>query len=131
MFIFDTDILSASLKRVPPPRLVQRIARVNPEDQATTSITVGELSYGAQRVGRLDLWARIELLLAGLTIVDFDRRAAETYGALRARLEADGRRLAEADLRIAAIALTHRATLVTGNTRHFERIEGLEVEDWL
>lgn len=130
MFIFDTDILSASLKRVPPPRLVQRIARVNPEDQATTSITVGELSYGAQRVGRLDLWARIELLLAGLTIVDFDRRAAETYGALRARLEADGRRLAEADLRIAAIALTHRATLVTGNTRHFERIEGLEVEDW-
>lgn len=104
---------------------------MRPELQATTTITVGELSYGVQRVGRLDLWARFELLLSGLAIVDFDRRAAETYGALRARLESRGRRLAEADLRIAAIALTHRATLVTGNTRHFERIDGLEVEDWL
>jgi len=46
-------------------------------------------------------------------------------------LEREGCRLADPDLRIAATALTQRATLVTGNARHFARLPGLEVEDWI
>ncbi|MDP9373953.1 MAG: type II toxin-antitoxin system VapC family toxin, partial [Chloroflexota bacterium] len=53
------------------------------------------------------------------------------YGTLRAELEAAGTPLAEPDLRIASIALTHDLTLVTGNLRHFGRISGLAVENWL
>ncbi|HSR22290.1 MAG TPA: hypothetical protein VLW53_01985 [Candidatus Eisenbacteria bacterium] len=50
---------------------------------------------------------------------------------MRADLERSGRPLAEPDLRIAAIALAHDLTLVTGNGRHFSRIPGLRVESWL
>ena len=64
-------------------------------------------------------------------MLDFDRTVAERYGALRADLERGGRRLADLDLRIAAIATVHHATLVSGNVRHFARVPGLIVEDWL
>jgi tRNA(fMet)-specific endonuclease VapC len=66
-----------------------------------------------------------------IDVIPFDAAAAERYGALRAQLEAAGQRLAEADLRIAAIALAHDLTLVTGNVRHFARVPELRVENWL
>jgi tRNA(fMet)-specific endonuclease VapC len=50
---------------------------------------------------------------------------------IRARLESEGRRLDEPDLRIASIALSRRLTLVTGNVRHFARVADLLVENWL
>jgi len=129
--LFDTDVLSALLRREPLPKLHQRLARLPVRDQGTTTITLGELSYGAHRAGRLDLYARARVILADLEIVGFDVPAAEEYGAVRARLERRGTRLDEADLRIACIALAHDRTLVTGNARHFGRVEGLRVENWL
>jgi tRNA(fMet)-specific endonuclease VapC len=59
------------------------------------------------------------------------REAAEIYGRLRSDLERKGTPLADPDLRIAATALAHTATLITGNVRHCGRIPGLSVEDWL
>jgi tRNA(fMet)-specific endonuclease VapC len=53
------------------------------------------------------------------------------YGKLRARLERVGTPVSEPDLRIASIALNLQLTLVTGNVRHFSRIPGLNVENWL
>jgi predicted nucleic acid-binding protein len=50
---------------------------------------------------------------------------------IRARLEAEGRRLDEPDLRIASIALSRRLTFVTGNVRYFARVADLLVENWL
>jgi tRNA(fMet)-specific endonuclease VapC len=64
-------------------------------------------------------------------VLPFDRPAAETYGRLRAELERAGTPLSEPDLRIASIALTHDLTVVTGNVRHFARVSGLRVENWL
>ena len=64
-------------------------------------------------------------------MLDFDRAAAEHYGALRAHLESAGMRLADPDLRIAANVVTHHATLVSGNVRHFTRVPDLVVEDWV
>jgi len=131
-YCFDTDVLSAVLRRDPPLALVRRLARVPPTEQTTTAITVGELLYGAARRGSPALTRRVrELLESALSIVPFDRRAAEVYGELRALLEREGRRLDEPDLRIAAIARSRELTLVTGNVRHFERVPELVVENWL
>lgn len=129
---FDTDILSALMRPEPPLGLIRKIAEVPPVEQATTSITLAELLYGAARRGSSKLIERIrDLVTPALAILPFDRAAAEVYGPLRASLEAQGRRLAEPDLRIASIALSNEIVLVTRNVRHFARVPNLVVENWL
>jgi tRNA(fMet)-specific endonuclease VapC len=131
-YCFDTDVLSAVMRRDPPMHLVRRLAATPPDEQATTAVTLGELLYGAAKRGSRSLAARVRDLVTGaLVVLPFDEPAAEVYGALRASLEAAGTRLAEPDLRIASIALAREVILVTGNVRHFKRVPGLEIEDWL
>ena len=65
-----------------------------------------------------------------MPILSFDSIAAQFFGVLKAALEAEGKRLADADLWIGAMARAHRATVVAGNTRHFERIAGVLLENW-
>ena len=55
---------------------------------------------------------------------------AEVLGMLKAQLEREGTRLDDFDLAIAACALTHNLILVTNNTEHFSRIQGLRIENW-
>jgi tRNA(fMet)-specific endonuclease VapC len=69
--------------------------------------------------------------LATLRVVGLDRGSAEEFGRTKALLESEGRGLADAHLLVGAIALTHGATAVTGNTRHMQRIPGLTVENWI
>ena len=132
MYCFDTDVLSAVIKRDPPLALIRRLAQIPAAEQFTTTITLGELLYGAARRGSARLTRQVrEVVAIASTVLPFDVRAAEVYGPLRAELEAAGAPLAEADLRIASIALSRRLTVVTGNVRHFERVPDLAVENWL
>jgi predicted nucleic acid-binding protein len=133
-YLLDTDIISNLLRRTPSTTLVRRLASVDPDQQFTTSVTVGELVYGAHRVpDRTELLLeRIdEVLGADLPVLAFDDHAARRYGALRADLERSGTPIGDADLRIAAIALTHQLTVVTANVRHFDRVPDLAVQNWL
>jgi tRNA(fMet)-specific endonuclease VapC len=132
VYCFDTDTLSAVIRRDPSLRLIRRLAQVPPSDQATTTINLGELLYGAAKRGSERLTRRVrEVVSSAISIVPFDEGAAEVYGPLRASLEGDGSRLDEPDLRIASIALSRGLIVVTGNVRHFARVPGLEVENWL
>jgi tRNA(fMet)-specific endonuclease VapC len=132
MYCFDTDVLSAVIRRDPPLSLIRRLAALPAAEQATTAITMGELLYGAARRGSLSLTRRVSDLLTGaISILPFDREAAVEYANIRTTLEAAGEPLHEPDLRIASIARSRELTLVTGNTRHFSRVPGLIVEDWL
>jgi tRNA(fMet)-specific endonuclease VapC len=133
MIIFDTDVISYTMRARPPVNLIRQLATVAPEDQATTSINLGELVYGACRSDKKQrlLDAIDTLVVTNIAVLPFDEAAARVYGDLRARLETAGTTVSEPDLRIAAITLSRGATLATGNTRHFEKIPGLAVEDWL
>jgi predicted nucleic acid-binding protein len=132
VYCFDTDTLSAVIRRDPPLSLIRRLAQTPPEEQFTTAITLGELLYGAAKRGSATLTRKVrELVIGALPVLPFDDRAAEVYGPLRAGLEADGRRLDEPDLRIASIALSRGLVVVTGNVRHFSRVPDLKVENWL
>jgi tRNA(fMet)-specific endonuclease VapC len=134
MYLLDTDILSNLMRRAPSSALVAKVARVPPEHQFTSSITLGELVYGAHRLRERTaaLLERIEdTLLPNLPVLPFDASAAGLYGEIRARLEQRGTPIGDADVRIAAIALAHRLKVVTGNERHFRRVPGLETENWL
>ena len=132
MICLDTDVLSVFLRRGASPSAQRRLAEVSADSHFTTSITLGELLYGAVRRQSVSLMRAIEEYVQGdVTIVPFDEPAARSYAEIRVGLEATGQRLDDPDLRIAAICVAHDLTLVTGNVRHFERVPGLRVENWL
>ncbi|MCE2466009.1 MAG: type II toxin-antitoxin system VapC family toxin [Dehalococcoidia bacterium] len=134
MYLLDTDILSNLLRRLPSMTLVAKIAATPQESQFTSSITLGELLYGAHRLGPMSdaLLKRLDMtLVPNLPVIPFDADAARSYGEVRAELERKGTPIGDADLRIGAIALARGFTVVTGNVRHFNRIPGLPVENWL
>ena len=134
MYLLDTDILSNLMKRSPSSALVAKVVRVPPEQQFTSSITLGELVYGAHRMRERTaiLMERMEIvLLPNLPVLAFDSAAARCYGEIRAELERLDTPIGDADIRIAAIALSRGLRVVTGNERHFRRVPKLEIENWL
>lgn len=131
IWVFDTDVLSVLLRSRVHTTLHQRLARTPVESQALTSITLGEIAYGAAKSSQPRLFARALGVFASMEILPFDDLSARVYGPLRATLETRGRTVAEADLRIASIVLSRNAVLVTGNVKPFARIDGLKVESWL
>ncbi len=106
---------------------------VSPTDLlAVTTISVGELTHGAHKsAATAKNLARVDLLLSALQILPFDAVAARRFGWLKADLEAKGMGLATADLQIASIALAQQIPVVTHNQKHFNRVPGLKLEDWL
>ena len=90
-----------------------------------------ELAYGAARShDPAGTMAKLAAFLAPFASLPFDDSCADTYGRVRAQLERAGTPIGPNDLMIAAIAVTHNLTLVTHNTREFERIPGLSLTDW-
>ena len=132
MYLLDTDILSNLMKRKPSVKLQTRVASVPAEAQFSSSITFGELMFGAKKKSSSRLVQEVEDRVASyLPVLPFDADAARRYGDIRAELERRGTPIGDADLRIASIALARGLIVVTGNTRHFERVPDLVLENWL
>ena len=132
MYLLDTDILSNLMKQSPPPNLLKCINSTPVRNQFTSSVNLGELIYGARKRQSSRLWKRIEQQVTNqLQILPFDSEAASRYGEIRSELEYLGTPIGDADTMIAAIALSRRLIIVTGNVRHFSRVPNLTVENWL
>jgi tRNA(fMet)-specific endonuclease VapC len=103
-----------------------------PDDVVTTWITAAELYYGAAKSNAPEKnRTLVQNFLSTLPVVGLDEAAVQVFGEAKALLERQGQRLADADLFIGAIAVAERATVVTGNRRHYERIPGIVLEDWI
>lgn len=134
MYLLDTDILSNLVLPVPSTALLVRLASAPAGGQFTSSISYGELVFGARKIGARGeriLRALLDTVLPNIPILPFDRAAAESYGQIRAELERAGTPIGDAGTRIASIALARNFTVVTGNVRHFQRVPSLSVENWL
>jgi tRNA(fMet)-specific endonuclease VapC len=101
------------------------------DEVATTIITACELYYGAAKSNKpVEGKRAVDSFLRSLRVLELCPYSAQFFGVFKANLEMDGRGLADADLLIGSIARARGAVVVTGNTRHFERIPGLELENW-
>ena len=129
-WMLDTNTLS-DLIRNPREALVQRLSSMEPDAVATSIVVACELRFGARRKGSDALTSRVEQLLGALTVLPFDEPADQHYADIRAALERAGTPIGNHDLFIAAHARSRGMTLVTHNTREFERVSGLSVEDWM
>ena len=99
---------------------------------ARSWITAAELRYGAAKsVAPKKNHELVAKFLATLPVLGLDAASAEIFGEAKALIEKQGQRLADADLLIGAIAATHGAVIVTGNRKHYSRIPGVALEDWI
>jgi len=133
VFIFDTDIYTNVMKKIPSKKLIDRLKKVPRKDQFTTAITIGEVFYGIMKSSNMLRLLKLfeAILLPRVTILPFDFLAGKKYGEIRSLLEKQGTPLEHADLQIASIALSRNMTLITGNIRHFKRVPNLKIENWL
>ena len=97
-----------------------------------SSVVLHELWYGVAKSARPDTnTERVQAFLAGpLEILPWDEADARAAGEVRAQLEKEGRPIGAYDALIAAQAVRRGITLVTANTREFDRVEGLMLENW-
>ena len=113
------------------PGVVARIQGASPEDLFVSVVVVAELRYGADHSGRRRTnHSHIDALVEEIEPLDFDLRAAASYGRVRAQLEAGGTPIGPNDMLIAAHALSRGLTVVTDNTTDFKCVKGLRVENW-
>jgi tRNA(fMet)-specific endonuclease VapC len=131
MWLLDTNICSYILKQR-PPSVLQRFSEVGAEHLATSSVVLAELLFGcARHPDGARIRREVEDFVSRLPVVPWDAAAASAYGDLRAHLERQGTPVGGMDLMIGAHALALGATLVTNNVRHFARMPGVQVENWV
>jgi tRNA(fMet)-specific endonuclease VapC len=129
-YLLDTNILIYTIKN--RPASVRDKFNQHVGQMAISTITIGELVYGAERSSNpqknlLD----IEGLIARLEVLDFDQTAAEHFGDIRAHLYRQGTPIGPYDMMLAGHARAHGFIMVTNNMKEFERVEGLRCENWV
>jgi len=128
-YMLDTNICIHVLKRQPPA--LRDTFNAHAQDLCLSSVTLAELLYGAEKSAKPAAnIAIVEAFAARLAILPFGEKAAAHYGQIRADLERRGTPIGPYDLMIAGHARSEGLVVVTPNTREFERVDGLRVEDW-
>jgi tRNA(fMet)-specific endonuclease VapC len=129
-YLLDTDICILYLARR-SVKVLRRLQATPMQEIAVCSVVKAELFYGAWKSANpQQTIARQRQFLDSFVSLPFDDSAAEVYGRERARLAKLGAPIGPNDLLIASIALAHNLILVTHNTSEFNRIAGLQIEDW-
>jgi len=129
--MLDTNICIYIIKNK-PQSVKQRFQEFDLGELYLSSITVSELMYGAFKSQFVEKNIKaIESFLIPFEMVDYDYAACVEYGKIRADLEKKGTVIGNMDMQIAAHALALDFVLVTNNTKEFERVVGLDLENWM
>jgi tRNA(fMet)-specific endonuclease VapC len=128
-YLLDTNICIYIINRK-PAEVFQHFEGLSVGDVGISSITGAELAHGVEKSGSTRNRQALEKFLAPLEIMAFDGDAMRQYGQLRARLEKQGMPIGPLDMLIAAHTMALGSILVTNDTREFERIPGLALENW-
>lgn len=132
MYLLDTNILSELIRKRPDPGVLARAELLDQRDCFASEMTLFELRYGAMlREDAEDFWRHLrDELLPAVSWLPVDRATQLRAADIAAKLEKAGQRIGNEDCWIAATAFEHKLILVTRNQAHFERIEGLRIENW-
>ncbi len=130
-YLLDTNICIHIIKRK-PVHVLQRLLELDFSEVAISSITLSELEYGVSK----SAWPQKNKLalakfLAVIAVIPYCDRAAQSYGPIQAILEKQGRPIGPLDTLIAAHAHSLNCTLVTNNTKEFDRIDTLSIQNWV
>ena len=128
-YLIDTDILIYAVKGY--DTVLMQIKKNRDIPMSISLISYAELVYGAKKSQyperNMITVARIRNIYP---VVGLNIEIMEVFAGIKAKLVKEGTRIEDMDLLIAATALYMDMTLVTNNTKHFERIENLKIENW-
>jgi tRNA(fMet)-specific endonuclease VapC len=129
-YLLDTNIC-IYIKNRRPPEVLVRLSGLQPGEVAMSSITFGELCFGAAKSVKQRESMRVLVALKELIpVLALDANASLHYGQIRQYLQHIRRPIGNNDLWIAAHALSSDLTLVTNNVAEFDRVPNLKIENW-
>ena len=131
LYMLDTNICGYIIKNK-PLHIKEKLQVVEKNHTiGLSSIVVSELLYGVKKKGSSQLYEIVLSFIANFRIYDFDKNSAFVYGEIRTDLETKGTIIGSNDLFIASHTKSLGAILVTNNEKEFQRVEGLQIENWV
>jgi tRNA(fMet)-specific endonuclease VapC len=128
--MLDTDICSYVI-RERPLKVFEHFERLEMGQLHISVVTYAELIYGVEHSSSKKINSPIvNDFVRHLSVIAWDKAAAEHYGNIRAFLRAEGTLIGSMDMMIAAHARSQKMILVTNNDKHFKRVPRLKVENW-
>ncbi len=129
-YMLDTDICSYII-REKPLKVFERFEELEMGQLHISVITYAELIYGVEHSSSKKInRPLVDDFVRHLSIMAWDKEAAEHYGNIRAFLRVEGNMIGSMDMMIAAHTRSQKMILVTNNEKHFKRVPKLKIENW-
>lgn len=129
--LLDTSVYSQPIGRQPHPEVMKRWQALGDTALATSAICEAEILFGIRKRNSTRLLNGYETILKGrYDSLPVDSAVAAVYSELRADCESRGKQVADMDLLVAATAKANNLIVATLNSKDFEVIQGITVEDW-
>lgn len=127
-YLIDTNICIYYMKGLYD--LNKKFEKVGYENCFISEITIAELKFGVENSQKPEKNKKaLNNFLSGMQVIPIFE-ALDTYAKEKARLRKAGILIDDFDLLIGSTAVSHDMIMVTNNLSHFERIEGINIEDW-
>lgn len=128
-YLIDTDIVSYFLRG--EAKVVQKLSSLSNSSWCVSVITAYELERGSRlQPGNRKLADRVARFLRSVDVRELESEDVSAAARISTELSLNGASLPHLDVLIAGHAISLNATLVTNNTKHFERIDELKIESW-
>ena len=129
-YMLDTNICIYLIKHKPEKAFLE-LQKHDPSEICISSVTYAELIHGVEKSAAVEKnRLALSVLLANIEILDFDVKAANSYGRIRADLEKNGTPIGPLDMMIAGHAQSLGYTVVTNNVKELARVKDLKLENW-
>lgn len=128
-YLLDTSIVAFLFRG--KHGIGQRLSMIGAEQCCVSDVTIAELTYGAYHSDRVDEnLDMLESFKHVVTVIPF-ASSIDEYGRQKDRLKRMGQMIEDFDLLIGCTAVANDLVMVTDNVKHFARIEGIEIENWI
>ena len=130
MYLLDTNICIFLIKKK-NPLLIEKLKKYYNKGIFISSLTLAELEYGVENSDHKEK-NRLSLIefLTIFEILNFEQKDTQSYGMIKSDLRKSGKMVGVIDALLAAQAISRKLIFITNNTKEFERINNLRIEDW-
>ena len=130
MYLLDTNICIFLIKKK-NPLLIEKLKKYYNKGIFISSLTLAELEYGVENSDHKEK-NRLSLIefLTIFEILNFEQKDTQSYGMIKSDLRKSGKMIGAIDALLAAQAISRNLIFITNNTKEFERINNLRIEDW-